>query len=1019
MKIDRHSLAFRLLIPILLAITAITAALFLAGNSLVGRILDDYHHYVAANQANETKRLYDSALAELTTARLLENPAVVAAKQEAIIEATALDWERRGVGGVVVDRNGTVLLTTFPPELTRSFTARISHGFVVLVAADAEYFGQALDFHPWGWRLLTVSRDDVHDLAWGTVVRLVALLVGGPLLMLAAVFLVIGKFKGQVDVMVAAVTREEEVPLTGTSEFDTVGAAYNLSLGRIRERTAALSRELVERKMAEEVIRRKESQISLLLHSASEGIFGVNLAGICTFCNLSCCKLLGHPEDQLLGQNIHELIHHTRPDGTHYPETECRSYLAFREGGEVHADDEVFWRADGTSFAVEYWSHPIVVDGATTGAIVTFFDITSRKEAEARLRRVSQEWQTTFDSSTDMIALLNPEGLVLNCNRAFAGFCGQEVAEIVGKKCYSVVHATDDHIAGCPLLRSRHSLKREEMELAVAGRVFNVVVDPILDAGGNFVGAVHTLHEITRLKGMEAELRAEKNKLEAIIAEIGDGISIQDRSFTVIYQNDVHRGFIGNHLGETCYRAYEKKEQVCQGCPVALSFADGKVHQSERRVEFPDGVRCFDISSSPLRDADGEIVAGIELVRDVTERKRAEEQLLHVQKMEGIGQLAGGVAHDFNNVLNVILGYNELLGLKAGSDKEMLAECVEQINLAVKRGAMITRQILAFSRKGSLAAQPVNLNELLLNLLKMLRRLVRENIEIESHLAEGELVINADPGQIDQILVNMATNASDAMPEGGRLTIETARITLDDDFVRLHGYGGVGDYALITVADTGVGMSEAVRSRIFEPFFTTKQVGKGTGLGLSMVYGIVRKHDGYINVYSEFGHGSVFRIYLPLSVTTREREGGEAGVGGDESFAGSETILVAEDEQSLRKWEVTVLGMHGYKVIEAVDGADAVQKFAAMKDNVDLVVLDGIMPNMNGHQAILEMRARRPELKAIVLSGYIGEVFSQEDLQALQVPFLQKPVLPREFLRTIRQVLDGRKNGDDSGREHG
>lgn len=1005
MKIDRNSLAFRLLVPILLTIGVITGVLALAGAHLIHNIVDDYHHYVASNQAEETRRLYDAALAEMTTARLLDNPAVVETKKEVLIEATALDWQRRGVGGVIIAQDGALLLTTFPPSLTSRLISLFGQGFIDLHAEEGVFFGQVERFHPWGWQIITVAKTDVHELADEKARQLIPLLLIGPLLMLAAVLIILRKLQGPMTRLVSAVGLEEAVAPSGVTEFDMIGSAYNLSLGRIRERTAALSRELVDRKAAEELIRRKESQIRLLLRSASEGIYGVDLEGTCTFCNLSCCRILGYAEEDLLGRNIHALVHYAFADGTPYPAAECRAFKAFRDDRETHVDTEVFWRADGSSFPVEYWAHPVIENGTTVGAVVTFFDITDRKESEERLLSAWQEWQATFDSTTDLIAMLSPDGIIRQANQAFARFCGRGARDLVGESCFKVVHGTDDHIDDCPLVRARRSRSREEMELSAGGKTFSVVVDPVLDRDGGFVGAVHTMHDITEHKQLEDALRAEKNKFEAIIAGLGDGISIQNLDFKVLYQNQVHQSIVGSHVGEACFKAYQHKDQVCEGCPVALSFGDGQIHSVERRIDRPDGSHYFEIKSSPLRDGSGTMVGGIELVREVTERKRAEEQLFHAQKMEGIGHLAGGVAHDFNNVLNVIQGYSDLLRLRK-PEGETLDNYLDHISAAVQRGTTITRQILAFSRKGAMSVQAVNLNDLISALQSMLRRLVREDIEIQVHLCGEELVVSADPGQVDQVVINLATNASDAMPNGGRLHIETSQVLLDDEFIKLHGYGTPGEYAMLTVSDTGTGMSEAIRQRIFEPFFTTKMVGKGTGLGLSMVYGIVRKHNGYINVYSELGHGTVFRIYLPRAATPPEQKGVKDVKDNVVLQGGSETILVAEDDPSLRLWAQTMLEMHGYKVIEAVDGCDAVRKFAARKDSVDLVLLDGIMPNLNGREALIEMRGLQPELKAIILSGYAEDVFTQDDLQNLKVTFAQKPVVPNQLLRTIRRILD-------------
>lgn len=892
MKIDSKSLIYRLIVAIFLTFLVVGGAVYLIGSRITKDIIEDYHHLVASSHASETRRLFEAAIVEMTTARLLDNPEVNSVQQQSLLEAVRNSWGQRGVGGVIVGQDGGILLTTFSPELTTRLVSLFAQEYVELVDQGSELFGPVELVHPWEWRVMTVATDRGYDVSGRVVPLLIPLLVIGPLLMvLALLFILQRQVQRPVRALVGSMGREELVAEIGVTEFDQIGEAFNLSLNRIMERTAALAQELKERRRAEEVIRGQEARIRLLLNSTAEGIYGVDQHGVCTFCNPACCRVLGYTEAELLGRNIHSLIHHSYANGAPCPEGQCLVMEAFRTGQETHADHEVFWRADGSSFAVEYWSHPISENSTIMGSVVAFFDISQRKKAESERTR------------------------------------------------------------------------------------------------------------------MEESLVAEKNKFEAIIAGMGDGVSIQDLHYTVLYQNEVHKSFIGSHLGESCYRAYEHKEEVCPGCPVALAMADGRVHSVERCVEFADGPRHFEINASPLRDGRGAIVGGIELVRDITARKRAEGQLIQSQKMEGIGHLAGGVAHDFNNVLSVVQGYADLLRLKRPDDG-IVKEHVDQIVAAVQRGSTITRQILAFSRKEAMTVRTTDLNELVTALQKMLRRLVREDIDIQLRSAEPPLLVSIDAGQIDQVLINLTTNACHAMPHGGTLTIETRSITMDEAFIKAHGYGVVGPYALITVTDTGVGMPESVRQRIFEPFFTTKEVGKGTGLGLSMVYGIIHKHSGFINVYSEPDHGTVFRIYLPLVAKEDVGQGGVEAAGLEGFQGGNETILVAEDDPALRGWLQTWVSMGGYTVIEAGDGEEAVQKFTAHIDSIQLVMLDGIMPRKNGKEALLAMRALRPELKAMIVSGYAEDIFTQSELLDLKVTFVEKPVEPNRLMRTIRQVLD-------------
>jgi signal transduction histidine kinase len=312
------------------------------------------------------------------------------------------------------------------------------------------------------------------------------------------------------------------------------------------------------------------------------------------------------------------------------------------------------------------------------------------------------------------------------------------------------------------------------------------------------------------------------------------------------------------------------------------------------------------------------------VISDITEHRRLMDQLRHSQKMEGLGQLAGGIAHDFNNVLNAVIGFTELIKMKTGKDHPAGLYADEIVNAAM-RGAALTRQILAFSRKQALDMKPVDVNILIVNLQKMLCRLVREDIVIRLELADKDLVVMAGRRPDRPGLINLATNARDAMPGGGMITISTEVFAMDEKFVETHGFGRPGKYALISFSDTGCGMDNETRQHIFDPFYTTKERGKGTGLGLAAVYGIMSQHGGHINVYSEPGKGSVFRLYLPMTGSSTEKA---EVVGDGELRGGTETILIAEDDPDLRRLSKTMLVHYGYTVIEAVDGEDAIDRFA-------------------------------------------------------------------------------------------
>ena len=412
---------------------------------------------------------------------------------------------------------------------------------------------------------------------------------------------------------------------------------------------------------------------------------------------------------------------------------------------------------------------------------------------------------------------------------------------------------------------------------------------------------------------------------------------------------------------------------------------------------------------TPIKGEKGNITGILGIFWDITERKRTEqekeklrEQLFHAQKIDSIGTLAGGIAHDFNNILSAIIGYGSLLLTKT-EESSPERDFAQKIIKSAERAAQLTRGLLAFSRKHQNNPEPVNINEIVKSVNDLLSRLIREDIKLRTILTDKDCIVMADSNQIEQVLMNFSTNARDAMPNGGCLTISTDVIFMDDTFVKVHGYGETGMYALISVSDTGIGMDEKTKQKIFEPFFTTKEVGKGTGLGLAIVYGIVKQHNGYINVYSEPGRGTTFRVYLPLIKPAGEKMKAEIHI---VPKGGTETILLAEDDADVRNIVKISLEGHGYTVIEAVDGIDAINKFNENKDRIQLLLLDVIMPAKNGKEVYKTIKNTIPNIKAIFMSGYSKDIIQEKDIIREALNFLTKPVLPMELLKKVREVLD-------------
>jgi PAS domain S-box-containing protein len=390
---------------------------------------------------------------------------------------------------------------------------------------------------------------------------------------------------------------------------------------------------------------------------------------------------------------------------------------------------------------------------------------------------------------------------------------------------------------------------------------------------------------------------------------------------------------------------------------------------------------------------------------DVTERRALEQQLRQSQKMEAVGRLAGGIAHDFNNLLMVISGYSEFLLERLGAEPHLRGPA-QEIASAAERASSLTRQLLAFSRKQMLAPRIVNLNDIATENLKMLNRMIGEDIDLVMVPSPNLWPVRADGGQIEQVIMNLAVNARDAMPSGGKLTIETANVTLDEDYARVHGPLKPGDYVMVAISDTGAGMDSETQSHIFEPFFTTKGT-KGTGLGLSTVYGIVKQSGGYIWVYSEVGRGTTFKIYMPRVASTGEPA---AQIPAPPQFQkvepGTETILLVEDEANLRYLARQYLEKQGYKVIEAADGAVAVQIAVAHEAVIHLLLTDVIMPGMNGRELAQRISEIRPNVKVLYMSGYTENVIGHNGMLDAGVRLLQKPFNLRDLKGMVREVLD-------------
>lgn len=500
---------------------------------------------------------------------------------------------------------------------------------------------------------------------------------------------------------------------------------------------------------------------------------------------------------------------------------------------------------------------------------------------------------------------------------------------------------------------------------------------------------------------------------KTIIESLQEAVTIQDSTDTLVYINPACEELFGYTLDQlrrtglhACYapESLEVLEKRVSPCILGGESWEGELSAVDAtgRV-FP--VSCL---AGAVRDGKGKVLFTFSFIRDICEQKRTEEekkkleaQLHHAQKMEAIGQLAGGVAHDFNNIITAITGYAHLLLMKMGKD-DPLRHFAEQITASSERAVHVTSGLLAFSRKQSATPQPVSVNLLLKKVCNFLTRLLGEDIHLETRSSREQLVVMADGSQLEQILMNLSTNARDAMRNGGRLTISTELFEMGEDFIQSHGYGEKGKYACISVEDTGTGMDAEVLERIFDPFFTTKEVGKGTGLGLSIVYGIVKQSNGYIDVCSKPGKGTRFRVFLPIINATATTVESSTSIPVKMCKG---LILLAEDDDEVRIFNAGLLREFGYEVEEAIDGVDAVERFLQRKNAVDLVILDVVMPKMNGKDVYDRLNRIRPDVKVLFTSGYTPETISKKGILEENHHFLEKPHTPGELLKKIADLI--------------
>jgi len=641
-----------------------------------------------------------------------------------------------------------------------------------------------------------------------------------------------------------------------------------------------------------------------------------------------------------------------------------------------------------------------------------------RKEAEDAVFAQNRFLQNLINTIPNPVFYKDTEGLYRGCNKAFEEFAGLPREEIIGRTVFQVHsgEGAEKFFQHDNQLFSRSGA--DTYEATIQGRSglrrdFIISKATYTDASGRMAGLIGVMIDITDRKYAEAGLKESKEALWSLINATKETLVLVDPEGKILIANETFTERMGRSieelLGLNVYDLLPPEVVEHRKMQADLLTRTGKP------ASFADrqGGRIYENYAYPVFDEQGKVSKMAIFAADVTERKQSEEersklqaQLRQSQKMEAIGTLAGGIAHDFNNILTALVGYGALLQMGLGKDNP-LKMYVDQILASSEKAAQLTQSLLTFSRKQPITLKPVKLNDIVRGTEKLLKRLLTEDIVLETRLTPGDTTILGDATQVDQILFNLVTNARDVMLRGGTLIIETKRARIDDEFIRSHGYGETGSYVVITVSDTGTGMDEDTKEHIFDPFFTTKEVGKGTGLGLSTVYGIVKQHNGYINVVSELSVGSTFYIYFPAMAAAVEQE---EEAPSPEVEEGRETILVAEDNEAVRTLIRTILDKYGYTIIEAVDGEDAINKFYSHGE-IDLLIIDSVMPKKNGREVYDEILRTHPRVKALFTSGYTRDIVLDKGIEEKNFHFISKPLSPNDLLRKVREVLDSGECG--------
>jgi len=795
------------------------------------------------------------------------------------------------------------------------------------------------------------------------------------------------------------------------------GSLINISLstGALRDSkgnytgTMAVIADITEQKQAVEALQESEQRFRAIFEQAAVGIVQATRDGKLLMVNQRFCDLLAYTPTELLEMTVADI---TRPEDIDLSLSSMERLWA----GETQAAliEKFYVRKDGSLVSANL-TLSVVRDGSGNplyfiGAVE---DTTERKRAEKALRESEERFRAIFEHAAVGIAQVALDGRWLIVNQRLCAILGYTQAELRERTFQDLTYAEDRKasLAGMEMLLAgkREAYTMEKRYLRKDGSLVWVLVSlsVVRDDSGDPEFFLTVIEDIAERKQAEEALV----RLATAVEQAAESIVITDTDGTIQYVNPAFERTTGyardEIIGQNPRLLKSEKEDSALYDDLWETIKRGDVWTGHFTNRKKDGTLYEEEATiSPVRDTSGNVVNFVAVKRDVTKEVGLETQLMQAQKMEAVGQLAGGIAHDFNNLLTAVIGYSQLT-LRNLGDRDPMRADIAEIEKAGLRAAELTGQLLAFSRKQVFQPKNLALNALVTDLQKMLRRLIGEDIELAAVLDLELGTVKADPGQLQQVIMNLIVNARDAMPEGGKLTIETANVDLDSDYAAQHFEVIPGAYCMLAISDNGSGMDEDTRSHIFEPFFTTKGLGRGTGLGLSTVYGIVKQSGGHISVKSDPGHGATFQIYLPRVVELAEDEDLRR-----EPLSlpnGDETLLLVEDEAAVRELAARVLRDYGYTVLEASDPSQALRAIDEHSaDEVQLLVTDVVMPQMSGRDLAEQLAPLRPDMRVLYVSGYTDRAIVHHGVLDEGTPFLQKPFTAEALVCKVREVLDAR-----------